>query len=193
MSLAAGLERPQGVDLDLNKFDLSTTHRVEKASEASWTKDVANFWEKLDAGAFPAEELQLLRSIFNPNLSDRREDGDLFLPPDAAFSHVKKLQTLTKSEDVVRAERQALFFSDSSASLKARPEFVNQALFDKVSATPTFEKSYEDGVCFRVYKFGSIEMRTTQEHNGKEIVGAAFQDAKTDDLKSYIYAQVQNM
>jgi len=101
MSLAAGLERPQGVDLDLNRFDLSTTHRSENQAMASWNVDAKSFWSNFDGNCtFTDSELALLKAIFNPNLSDRREDGDLFLPPDASFSHVKKLQSLTKAEAV---------------------------------------------------------------------------------------------
>merc|ERR1712232_1439203 len=113
MSLAAGLERPQGVDLDLNRFDLTTTHRSEKQAMASWSVDVKSFWSSFDSNSnFTVEELALLKAIFNPNLSDRREDGDLFLPPDASFAHVKKLQGLTKSEHNARTERKAQFLSD---------------------------------------------------------------------------------
>merc|ERR1711981_600416 len=64
----------------------------------------------------------------------------------------------------------------------ARPEYVEQvAVFEKVLglATPVFDKMTEDGMRFRVYKFGSLEVRSTQQHAGKEIVGAVFQDAKT--------------
>merc|ERR1712032_247058 len=42
------------------------------------------------------------------------------------------------------------------------------------SATPMFDKSTEDGMRFRVYKVGSLEVRTTQELDGKETVGAVF-------------------
>merc|ERR1712050_198474 len=100
--------------------------------------------------------------------SDRREDGDLFLPPDASFSHVKKLQTLTKSEEMIRSERRSLFLSEkfamgdagalfpiswrsdeptAVAPLKSRPEFVDQSLFEKAAkiAVPQFDKCTEDG------------------------------------------------
>merc|ERR1712061_978482 len=42
------------------------------------------------------------------------------------------------------------------------------------SAPPSFEKSTEDGIRFRIYKCGSLEVRTCQEPNGKEVIGAVF-------------------
>uniref|UniRef100_A0A6T1JNG0 Uncharacterized protein n=1 Tax=Alexandrium monilatum TaxID=311494 RepID=A0A6T1JNG0_9DINO len=71
--------------------------------------------------------------------------------------------------------------SDEDASKKqgrclhARPDFkaqaqmLNQAL---KSAVPEFDKSAEDGTRFRIYRFGSLEVRTTQEHDGEETIGA---------------------
>merc|ERR1712032_1496481 len=61
--------------------------------------------------------------------------------------------------------------------LHERPEYKAEAqMFDHVleSAIPVFDKSSEEGIRYRVYKVGSIEVRTTQEHNAKEIVGAVF-------------------
>lgn len=113
MSLAAGLERPQGVDLDLNKFDLSSTHKMpEQTFAGSWSNTIAEkFWANVDGekSVFDGDDVNLLRLIFNPHLSDRRMEGDLFLPPDASFSLVKKLRNLTKSEEVVRAQRREHF------------------------------------------------------------------------------------
>jgi len=42
------------------------------------------------------------------------------------------------------------------------------------SSTPVFEQLTEDGMRFRIYRVGSIEIRTTQAHDGEEVVGAAF-------------------
>merc|ERR1712210_174100 len=61
--------------------------------------------------------------------------------------------------------------------LHERPEYKAEAqMFDHVleSAIPVFDKSSEEGIRYRVYKVGSIEVRTTQENNAKEIVGAVF-------------------
>eukprot|EP00930_Biecheleria_cincta_P060789 TRINITY_DN4638_c0_g1_i4.p1 TRINITY_DN4638_c0_g1~~TRINITY_DN4638_c0_g1_i4.p1 ORF type:complete len:1016 (-),score=215.54 TRINITY_DN4638_c0_g1_i4:82-3129(-) len=42
------------------------------------------------------------------------------------------------------------------------------------SAGPEFNKSCEDGVIFRIYRIGSLEIRTTQERDCEEVVGAVF-------------------
>lgn len=39
---------------------------------------------------------------------------------------------------------------------------------------PIFDRSTEDGIRFRVYQLGSLEVRTTQKHNEKETVGIVF-------------------
>jgi len=50
------------------------------------------------------------------------------------------------------------------------------------SASPEFDKITEDGMRFRVYRVGSLEVRTTQEHSAKEAVGVIFSclGAETD-------------
>merc|ERR1711972_454729 len=42
------------------------------------------------------------------------------------------------------------------------------------SASPMFEQRAEDGMRFRIYKIGSLQVRTTQEHNGEEAIGMVF-------------------
>merc|ERR1719343_1697349 len=52
------------------------------------------------------------------------------------------------------------------AALCARPEYKHQAAaFEQVlrSASPTFDKHLEDGSCFRIYRIGALEVRTTQQ------------------------------
>jgi len=51
-----------------------------------------------------------------------------------------------------------------------------QALLNDVlpSAASEFQESTEDGVVFRIYRLGSLEIRTTQEANGEEVVGVVF-------------------
>lgn len=58
-----------------------------------------------------------------------------------------------------------------SVDFKNHAVVLEQAL---KSAEPAFEKSTEEGTKFRVYKFGSMEVRSTQEADGKEIIGAVF-------------------
>merc|ERR1712183_1034700 len=53
----------------------------------------------------------LLRSIFHPALTDRRTEGDLFVPPSARHSYVHKLRALVKDEETMRAKRKEAFLS----------------------------------------------------------------------------------
>ena len=81
---ASRLTTPQGVDLNLNDFSLSEPTKV--ASEAvagSWVSkstiaDVSGSFfsmlEKSDS-VFTEDDKSLLRSVFNPYLSDRHEDN----------------------------------------------------------------------------------------------------------------------
>lgn len=218
MALApGGLEgRPspeaQGVDLNLNSFDVKTQHRVVKeASVATWQGEGVTiaeaFWSSMNGSdsTLGDEDRQLLNDIFNPHLADRREEGDLFAPPDTSFSHVRKLCALVKQEEVVRSFRKQLFLSEDFVMTEPGPQFpvswsssfeiangrgaakmhnnliarddfesmVN--MFDLEASTPIFDKSTEDGMRFRIYRFGSLEVRTTQEHGDEqELVGMVF-------------------
>lgn len=55
------------------------------------------------------------------------------------------------------------------------------------SASPVFEKKTEDGATFRIYRAGSLEVRTTQEHAGEEVVGMVFavREKKEDASKGF--------
>merc|ERR1712060_342696 len=58
-----------------------------------------------------------------------------------------------------------------------RPEFLSQAAVlgpALASALPTFDKCTEDGIRFRIYRVGGIEVRTTQESGSEEEIGAVF-------------------
>jgi hypothetical protein len=94
-ALGAGLPASpqlQGVDLRLDSFDLSSVTRVSMQTQGSWASDVRAldecmamgdaFWSSLDGSkkVFHEEDQVLLSNIFNPVLSDRRSEGDLFLP-----------------------------------------------------------------------------------------------------------------
>merc|ERR1712061_603741 len=66
---------------------------------------------------------------------------------------------------------------------QARPEYVTEAPMLKQaleSASPVFDKRTEDGIRFRVYRLGSLEVRTVQEHAGDEVIGAVFSQAASD-------------
>jgi len=206
---------PRGVDLNLNKFDLSTATRVASEVAAPQVAQDAcaaigpAFWSNLDnidVSVFKKEDRLLLAGLFNRRLSDRRDDGDQFVPPDTSFTYMERIANLMKEEQAVLAQRKNLFFSKKflaecpgplfpsswkdyidierktisspdECMLHERPDYISQPnILDHVlqSETPVFDKISEEGVRFRVYKVGSLEVRTTQELDGKETVGAVF-------------------
>lgn len=61
--------------------------------------------------------------------------------------------------------------------LHLRPEYKEQVQPLLQSAMPVFDRKTEDGTRFRLYKLGSIEVRTTQEHDEEETVGAVYSTA----------------
>jgi len=220
-SAISAVSAPRGVDLNLNEFDLSEAARV--MSEALATPEQADafaamgsaFWKGLDDGSmsvFAEKERNLLKSIFNRQLSDRREDGTRFVAPDPSSHYMQELFSLVKEEEEVQQKRKDHFcspaFSMGSAGplfpaswtakfeiargqtqgareLIERPEYKIEAhVLDHVlkSATPAFDKTTEDGTKFRVYKLGSLEVRTIQDVNGPELVGVVY-TVQADDKK----------
>jgi len=204
---------PRGVDLNLSDFDVSTPTRVATQVPAVQVDDHTcaaigrDFWVNIDnqnGSVFTDEDRMLLKNLFHPRLSDRREEANQFVPPDPSIAHIERLSRLLKEEDEVRSRRMQNFLSSQFAakdpgplfpsswkkyieieraqitrecSLHERPDYKAKAhMFDHVlrSAIPVFDESTEEGNRFRVYKVGSIEVRTTQEPNAKEIVGAVF-------------------
>jgi len=202
--------RVAGVDLNLDEFNLSAPARLEGAVQLSAGVDISGaFWANLGDGgssAFSPEDRGLLKSVFHPSLSDRREEGDLFTPPDTSFAYVQGLRALIKEENDVRTQRKQEFCAGSfdlespglvfpsswrssvevsrqeaagrqGRALQPRPDYKAQAsLFEPAlkEAAPVFDKSAEDGTRFRVYRLGSLEVRTTQDLGGEELVGAVF-------------------
>jgi len=43
-----------------------------------------------------------------------------------------------------------------------------------VSASPVFERATEDGLIFRIYRMCSLEVRTIQEPEAAEVIGAVY-------------------
>jgi hypothetical protein len=230
-------DRLQGVDLRLDNFDLSSAKRVSlEAQSGSWGNVVKPldecmrlgdaFWSSLEGSSpFKESDQALLAQVFNPFLSDRRSEGDRFVPPDASYSHVAKLRALIKEEESVRSLRKEafckkefnfcepgnLFPSSWSSKLEVlkgrkpvalpeglpearpatafveRPEYLSQAseMLKGILATgaPEFDKKTEDGMRFRVYRLGGVEVRTTQEHDGEERVGVIFTIRDSDVIE----------
>lgn len=213
----AGLQRAagafgkpvRGVDLNLDSFPLdevrSAAQEVKAGGWAHASLWGCSFWSGVDeaSSALDEEDLALMRSVFNPNLSDRRGDGERFVPPDAGFSHAHLLRELTKQEELVRQRRVEQFMSPDFVLDRAGPLFPASwrpsceisgqgpqsttgpplepleeegaaAAAEEVlrSAAPVFDRATEDGLRLRIYRLGALEVRTSQEHGGPEIVGA---------------------
>jgi len=109
---------PQGVDLNLDQFDLTPTELTldapagcEDCSCQPLEACIAvgeTFWSNLDAdagSAFNDEDKALLKAVFNPNFTDRRDEGDRFVPPDSSLAHVQSLRTLVGEEASVLRRR----------------------------------------------------------------------------------------
>mmetsp|Transcript_47162 Transcript_47162/g.74540 ORF Transcript_47162/g.74540 Transcript_47162/m.74540 type:complete len:1086 (-) Transcript_47162:73-3330(-) len=215
--------QPEGVDLRLDSFDLSHATRLSEDDHGSLGTDVKPldesvaigdaFWSSLEDDAnklFDIEDRELLRKIFNPALSDRRAEGELFCPPDVSQCYVSKLRALVNEEESLRQQRRNAFLSekfkvsspgqvfpaswtpsvralangepirslDNQHELQARPEFKELAaeLLETMLKTtsPIFDRSTEEDCRFRIYRVGSLEVRTVKEPASPEIVGAVF-------------------
>mmetsp|Transcript_35687 Transcript_35687/g.81086 ORF Transcript_35687/g.81086 Transcript_35687/m.81086 type:complete len:281 (-) Transcript_35687:113-955(-) len=202
--------RVAGVDLNLDEFNLSAPTDLERMdimvqldAGADFSKA---FWSNVDGelpSQFSEEDKTLLKRVFSPVLSDRRQEGDLFVPPDTSFAYVQKLRSLVKEEEAMvqrrkehfcskefSAEEPGALFPASWAStvkllcedkkdveLQVRPDYKAQAQFLETTlkaVAPIFDKTAEDGARFRIYKFGSLDVRTIQEQSGEEALGAVF-------------------
>mmetsp|Transcript_71949 Transcript_71949/g.232792 ORF Transcript_71949/g.232792 Transcript_71949/m.232792 type:complete len:363 (-) Transcript_71949:158-1246(-) len=210
--------RVAGVDLNLDEFNLSAPTQLERENFCVQLEDGADisgaFWQNLRNDApsmFSEEDKRLLRRIFNPRLSDRSEEGDVFIPPETSSAYVQKLRCLVNEEETLMQQRKDHFFSKAfnqeqpgslfpsswmssveisrqetttkpGSTWHARPDLKAQAhMFEQAleSAVPVFEKSTEDGTQFRIYRFGSLEVRTTQDE-GFETIGAVFSRTSMD-------------
>jgi len=179
------LMEPRGVDLNLNKFDLTQTVLASEAGQ---------------------EDKQLIKDLFNPSLSDRLQDGDLFVAPDMRAAYVDHLRELIKEEVQVQKQRRDHFLSEGFAVGAAGPLFPSswtdsfdiaqarapaagvrcqqpdeQVVDHALETTPVLAKTTEDGICFRVYRLDGLEVRTTQDHEGVEVVGAVFSSRSDED------------
>jgi len=204
----------RGVDLNLDQFDLSGDADGRVAGKWASSLDSVEarapvsgaFWSSIEdasRSAFRAGDARLLADVFHPRLSDRREEGDKFVPPETSRMYIEQLRNLVKEEEGVQEARRGHFLSKAfkedgagplfpsswQAScqiahahaapglLHARPDFEAQAAtlgrFLK-AAEPAFDKATEDGTHFRIYRIGSLEARTIQATHGEEVIGAVF-------------------
>eukprot|EP00408_Alexandrium_pacificum_P063045 CAMPEP_0171175192 /NCGR_PEP_ID=MMETSP0790-20130122/11106_1 /TAXON_ID=2925 /ORGANISM="Alexandrium catenella, Strain OF101" /LENGTH=904 /DNA_ID=CAMNT_0011640069 /DNA_START=53 /DNA_END=2767 /DNA_ORIENTATION=- len=189
---------PKGVDLALDNFDLSVaTEAAAEKPAANWTgKDFLGsaFWSSMSELA--EEDRSLLQDVFKPSLSDRRDDGEFFVPPSTSLEHVAALRRLVEEEAALQQQRKNHFISaefemdapghlfpaswaapvrcQRSAALHPRPDYKADATRILKTVTPAFDRTAEDGIRFRVYKAGSVEVRTMQALGAEELAVAAF-------------------
>jgi len=236
-----GRAAARGVDLNLDGFDLTEVVQTGPPEGGSWGSGRgsaepcatigAAFWKHLKGGpasVFCEQDVKLLRRLFNPNLSDRREEGDMFIPPDASREHVERLSRLIEAEEAIQHQRRAQFLSPDfntdkpgplfppswAASftlakalecrevsqkdwlLQPRPEYMAEVQrFKHVleARVPGLDKRTEDGTRFRVYDVGSLQVRTIQEHDGEEAIGAFFSSqASSQAFTGEDYRRVSN-
>eukprot|EP00930_Biecheleria_cincta_P050344 TRINITY_DN354_c0_g3_i1.p1 TRINITY_DN354_c0_g3~~TRINITY_DN354_c0_g3_i1.p1 ORF type:complete len:1007 (+),score=209.76 TRINITY_DN354_c0_g3_i1:206-3022(+) len=217
-------EQPQGVDLNLDKFELSAPDRFAGVLPAcSSTLDSLeaktllgkSFLQSIRDGStdlFKADDASLLKDVYFSSLSDRMDEDDAFVPPDPDAKYIAKLRNLVSEEEDLKQRRRRKFTEASFVVGKAGSEFptswtssfqvdnhglstdlmqaalasslvklVVEKSFSETlvrdvlpSATPEFEKPTEDGTQFRIYRFGSLEVRTIQEISKAEVVEAVF-------------------
>uniref|UniRef100_A0A7S1MA25 Uncharacterized protein n=1 Tax=Alexandrium catenella TaxID=2925 RepID=A0A7S1MA25_ALECA len=210
IELARAGVRPEGVDLNLDQFDLSEPTRVGSLDAPPDVATSGDFWSYLESDELSAEdeERRLLQKVFNPSLSDRRSEGDLFVPPDTSARYLRKLQRLVQEEADVQRQRKEHFFSQGFQIGNAGRIFPSSWSFSNAvlpesglrrhpcdrgavdadvlkSAVVAFDKSTEDGTRYRVYRFGSLEVRTTQDIDGKENIGAVFSLCASTDASRH--------
>eukprot|EP00435_Cladocopium_sp_Y103_P014773 s2202_g3.t1 len=137
-------QMPQGVDLNLDKFNLS---RIEKF--AGYLPAAAGTNDSLEAKVtlgkaflkglrertlgknmrdwkYPglkAEYEDLLLKVYESPECDRREEGDAFVPPDPSMEYTSKIRSLVNEEKLLFERRQMHFFDKAFQVGNAGPEF----------------------------------------------------------------------
>merc|ERR1712242_571800 len=162
---------------------------------------------------FNEEDRLLLNQVFNPALSDRRTEGDRFVPPDTSREYVQRLRALVQEEMATQEHRMDHFFSkefeqenagplfplswassmEISRDCKSKPQLHERQDFAQAhmledaleSIVPDFDKVTEDGSRFSIYRVGSLEVRTIAEQDCEPVIGAVFSvHAPTDDKQA---------
>ena len=209
---AAPTEQPQGVDLNLDDFDLTNPDRFRlgvascsaslDSLEARAPMGQAFLDGVLDGSApFKPEDRHFLRNLYKDNLTDRTQEGDSFVPPDPDMKYVAKMRALVSEEEILRGKRLSLFcdaafipenpgaafprswtsnfqveqqgvstglvkkaLRSGMVQLSLNPTFKNLIIHEMLPSTaPVFEKNSEDGCVYRIYRIGTMEIRTVQD------------------------------
>ncbi|CAJ1388163.1 unnamed protein product [Effrenium voratum] len=221
-------DQPQGVDLDLDKFDLTSPEKFASnlpACSASFDSLEGRvtlgkaFLTTLQEGSFESlapENCALLKQVFNI-LADRTAEGDSFIPPDPNLEYVQKLRNLVQEENTLGKQRKTRFsdknFTVGMAGMEfprawtsrfqllregrayvAKPSLVSlqvddifkRSLLEDIlpTAAPEFYKTTEDGMAFRIYRLGRLEVRTVQAPGEDQEILAVF-SLRPVDLPSH--------
>jgi len=112
------LATPQGVDLNMDKFNLSSAEKSGEwgkkvlAAEGEGPLKCSAFWSNLSSeeSMLSQETKTLLTAVFDSQLCDRRGDGELFVPPPTNCAD--KLRHLILAEAATRKQRTDFFLSD---------------------------------------------------------------------------------
>mmetsp|Transcript_44988 Transcript_44988/g.106858 ORF Transcript_44988/g.106858 Transcript_44988/m.106858 type:complete len:935 (+) Transcript_44988:36-2840(+) len=116
----------QGVDLDLDAFNLSAPSNLCPASvrknigvgegchPSAALEGEAAFNAVLKAAMAEVSDpsKHVLAAVFSPHLCDRRQEGGSFIPPDTSETSMEVLRQLVEEEDVLRAKRKEHFESE---------------------------------------------------------------------------------
>merc|ERR1719346_35784 len=122
--------RVSGVDLNLDEFNLSAPTEIARSDIVAKLDegiDISEaFWMNIEddmTSMFNEEDRLLLSQVFNPALSDRRDEGDRFVPPDTSREYVQRLRALVQEELAVQEQRMDHFFSEAFEQESAGPLF----------------------------------------------------------------------
>merc|ERR1719320_738634 len=213
--------RVSGVDLNLDEFNLSAPTEITRSDIVAKLDEGVNiseaFWMNLDddmTSMFNEDDRVLLNQVFDPSLSDRRTEGNLFVPPDTSREYVQRLRALVQEEMAVQEQRMDQFFSKafeqenagplfplswtsnmeishdckSRAQLHERQDFAQAHMLEDAleSVVPDFERVTEDGSRFSIYRIGSLEVRTITEPDCEPVIGAVFSVHAPSESKSAI-------
>merc|ERR1719151_261715 len=122
--------RVSGVDLNLDEFNLSAPTELARSdivAKLDEGVDISEaFWMNIEddmTSMFNEEDRLLLNQVFNQTLSDRRTEGDRFVPPDTSREYVQRLRALVQEEMATQEQRMDHFFSKAFEQENAGPLF----------------------------------------------------------------------
>lgn len=147
MQAVTSMLEPQGVDLNLDSFHLSEPTPVKSKEHEllhAWSNGLATpgvvlpsgpaFWSSVDSdkAALVDEDKRFFHELFNAHLSDRRAEGEAFIPPITTVAAVHQLKGLMKHEKDLQQKREEHFFSSTFAKDDAGPLFPSswKSLFE---------------------------------------------------------------